>query len=78
MVLRLPLVRHKLAIVRYIHDFVAHEEEMLAHKRLGEEVGYIVIGRYERYAQQAVLDAFSDKIDSDVDQCASSEHDARV
>ena len=62
MVLRFPVVRHKFTIVRYIHDFVAHEEEVLAHKGLGEEVSDVVRRGHERHAQLAVLDTFSYEI----------------
>ena len=62
MVLRFPFVRHKFTIVRYIHDFVAHEEEMLAHEGLGKEVSDVVRRGHERHAQLAVLDTFSYEI----------------
>ena len=45
-----------------VHHLVSHAEEILAHKRLGEEIGYIVVRRYAIYAQQAVLDALSYEI----------------
>ena len=48
--------------VLHIHNLVAQAEELLAHDRLSEEVGHVLISRNEGHTQLPVFHALANEV----------------